>query len=180
MTPQWLEYCHDFHRNLCKAANTRLHPPCRPRQEGQMGYEGERPSRRHKSLGARVGVGMGVQGRGDSRRGGGEETTLGRKLGLVQSLPQGEIPKCSGQQRRLLSKARVWAWLLAWTLMLMRLETKISSYVSCWPQTDTRSQWAPVCMKTDPWHHLCVPGWTHGYRSPSRIRSVSSHSFSSG
>lgn len=90
-----------------------------------MGYEGERPSMRHKSLGAGVGVG------GDSRRGGGEETTLGGELGLVQSLPQGEIPKCSGQQGRLLSKARVWAWLLAWTLMLMRLETKISSYVSC-------------------------------------------------
>lgn len=58
-----------------------------------------------------------------------EETTLGGNLCLVQSLPQGEIPKCSGLQSRLLSRAHVWAWLLAWTLTLMRRETKISSCV---------------------------------------------------
>lgn len=38
---------------ICKAANTGLHPPCRLRQEGQMGYEGEKPSVRHKSFGER-------------------------------------------------------------------------------------------------------------------------------
>lgn len=43
----------------------------------------------------------------------GEETTLGGKLCFVQSLPQGEIPKWSGQQCRLSSKASVWTWLLA-------------------------------------------------------------------